>query len=188
MTDETDWGFPKGRVAKTLRNLLYKDLTDNDVEAIVVCLLSHLLVEERINTLLYNWLLYDLPSKERDSKEETQNEVKKMKDGIWKSMTKLLFAQKYQIIEPAFTHWFPKEAAEIWKLNVLRNDIFHGKGIKDVFFKGKSIGTEQGVEEVYRTAQFITMRFDELAELVNSPHALAENWAERLKKLGEPLT
>lgn len=187
MANETDWGFPRGRVAKTLRNLLYKDLTDHDVEAIVVCLLSHLLVEDHINSLLYNWLLYDLPSKQEDSKEETETQLKKMKDGIWKSVTKLQFGQKYQMIESVFTYWFPKEAAEIWKLNDLRNDIFHGKGITDVLFKGKSICKEEGIEEVYMTAQFITMRFVELAELLDTPHALAEKWAERLKELGEPL-
>jgi hypothetical protein len=60
MANETEWGFPKGRVAKTLRTLLYKDLTDHDIEAIVVCLMSHLLVEDHINTLLYNW--FDLPA------------------------------------------------------------------------------------------------------------------------------
>jgi hypothetical protein len=31
------------------------------------------------------------------------------------------------------------------------------------------------------------MRFDELAELIDSPHALAEKWAARLTELGEPL-
>jgi hypothetical protein len=187
MVDETDWGFPKGRVAKTLRNLLYKDLSDHDVEAIVVCLLSHLLVEDHINSLLYNWLLYDLPSKQEDSKEETETELKKMKDAIWKSITKLQFGQKYQIIESVFAHWFPKEAAEIWKLNDLRNDIFHGKAIKDVLFKGKSVSTEEGIEDVYMTAQFIASCFYDLAELLGTRHAFEQKWAERLKELGEPL-
>jgi hypothetical protein len=187
MVDETDWGFPKGRVAKTLRTLLYKDLSDHDVEAIVVCLISHLLVEDHINSLLYSWLLYDLPWKQEDSNEETETGLKKMKDAIWKSITKLQFAQKYQVIESVFTYWFPKEASEIWKLNELRNDIFHGKGIKDVIFKGKSISTEEGIEDVYMTAQSISMRFYELEELLGTQHALAEKWAERLKELGEPL-
>jgi hypothetical protein len=187
MTEQTDWGFPKGRVAKTLRNLLYKDLSDHDVEAIVVCLLSHLLVEDHINDVLYRWLLYDLPSKGEDSQQLAEANEKKMKSEMWKSITKLQFAQKYLIIEPVFTHWFPKEAGDIWKLNDLRTTIFHGKSVKDVAFKGKSISTEEGIEEVFLTAQYITMRFDELAELIDSPHALAEKWAARLKELGEPL-
>jgi hypothetical protein len=174
-------------VAKTLRNLLYEDLSNHDVEAIVVCLLSHLLVEDRISDLLYKWLVSDLPSKGEDSKETTEANLRKVKSEMWKSITKIQFAQKFLIIEPVFTHWFPKEAGDIWKLNDLRTSIFHGKSIKDVEFKGKSIGTEEGIEEVYLTAQYITMRFDELAELIDSPHVLAEKRAARLKELGEPL-
>lgn len=187
MTDETEWGFPKGRVAKTLRDLLYKGLTDHDVEAIVVSLLSHLLVEDHINRLIYDWLSKDLPTKSSDSNDDIDKKTKKMKDDLWKSITKFQFAHKYSIIEPVVSYWFPDEAADIWKLNDLRNEIFHGKSIKDVSFKGKSIGSEEGIESVFLSAQFIAMRFDELSELIDSPHALAEKWAERLKELGEPL-
>ena len=54
-----DWGFPKGHVAKTLRGILDPALTDHEVEAIVVCLMAHLLVENRINEVLYRWLKRD---------------------------------------------------------------------------------------------------------------------------------
>ena len=120
MKNETDWGFPKGRVAKTLRTLLYKDLSDHDVEAIVVSLLSHLLVEDHVNTLIYNWLLPDLPTKSTDSKEDDDKHAKTMKDHIWKSITKLQFGHKYGFIEPVLSYWFPKEAADVWKINELR--------------------------------------------------------------------
>lgn len=104
MSETSDWGFPKGSVAQTLRKILYPELTDHEVEAIVVCLMAHLLVENRLNGLLYQWLKQDAP---RLSKDETA----KAEDALWKSITKIDFAKKYSLVEPFFAIHFPKEAA-----------------------------------------------------------------------------
>jgi hypothetical protein len=53
-----DLDFP---LAQTLRKALYPRLSDHEVEAVVVCLISHLLIEEKINEVLYNWLNQDAP-------------------------------------------------------------------------------------------------------------------------------
>ena len=70
MNDTTDWDFPTGKVAKTLRKILEPNLTDSEIEAIAVCLLSHLLLERKINELLYRWLEYDPPKPEEVGKIE----------------------------------------------------------------------------------------------------------------------
>lgn len=64
-----DWGVPKGSVAKKLRTILYPNLTEHEVEAIVVCLMAHLLIEENLNALLYRWLKQDAPSHVEDEQQ-----------------------------------------------------------------------------------------------------------------------
>ena len=61
MSDKTESGFPIGTVAQTLRKILYPALTEHQVEAIMVLLMSHLLIEQKINHVLYDWLKQDAP-------------------------------------------------------------------------------------------------------------------------------
>ena len=48
MANTSSMGFPTGRVAQTLRKILYPELTDHEVEAIIVCLMAHLLIENSL--------------------------------------------------------------------------------------------------------------------------------------------
>src|SRR5437773_2083750 len=96
MSDTTNWGFPKGRVAKTLRSILDPGLTDHQVEAVVVCLMAHLLVENRINEVLYRWLKRDAPA---------PNDPEQ---ALWNSIVKIDFAKKYSLLEPLFAAHFPR--------------------------------------------------------------------------------
>ena len=180
MADTSDWGFPRGHVAETLRKILYPELTDHDVEVIVVCLLAHLLVENKLNGLLYRWLKQDAPS---SSKEDVTAQAE---DTLWKSITKMDFAKKYSLIAPFFQVHFPKEAAMPWKLNDLRNDIFHGRAVKDTTFHGDPISEEKTVEEIFLAAQFLSEKLVKFEEMIDSPHARAERWSKRLTDLGEP--
>jgi len=50
---ESRLGFTKGIVAKSLRKILFKNLTDHEVECITVILICHLMVEQRMGKLLY---------------------------------------------------------------------------------------------------------------------------------------
>lgn len=182
MVDSTDWGFPKGRVARTLRSILDPALTDHEVEAIVVCLMAHLLVENRINEVLYRWLKRDAPAP--NDPEQTP----KTADALWNSIVKIDFAKKYSLIEPFFAAHFPAEASDAWKINDLRNDIFHGRrAVQDAKFKGQPISEEQTVQSIFLAAQFVSMQLDKFDELVDLPHAHAERWAKRLREMGEPL-
>jgi len=181
MTDSNDWGFPKGRVARTLRSILDPALTDHEVEAIVVCLMAHLLIENRINDLLYRWLKRDAPA---------PNDPKlapKADDALWNSIVKIDFAKKYSLVEPFFAAHFPAEASDPWKINDLRNDIFHGGAVRNAKFKGQPISDERTVEAIFLAAQFVSMQLDKFDELIDLPHAHAERWAKRLADLDEPL-
>lgn len=181
MAETTNWGFPKGNVAQTLRKILDPGLTDHEVEAIVVCLMAHLLIESRLNGLLYRWLKRDAP---------TPNEpglASKSDDALWKNIARIDFAKKYSLVEPFFAAHFPDEASHPWRINDLRNDIFHGRAVSDAEFEGHPISEEQTVERIFLAAQFVSMQLDKFDELVDLPHAHAKRWAKRLVDLGEPL-
>jgi hypothetical protein len=180
MPEATDWGFPKGHVAQTLRKILYPDLTDHQVEAIVVCLMGHLLIENRLNDLLYRWLKQDVP---KPSKEE---DAAKAEDALWKNIVKLDFAKKYSLIEPFFAVHFPAEAKTPWKINDLRNNVFHGRAIRDAKVEGHAISDEATVEKIFLAVQFASMQFDKFEEMIDDPHAVAEKWRKRWAELGEP--
>jgi hypothetical protein len=180
MADSTDWGFPKGQVAEALRKILYPDLTGHEVEAIIVCLMSHLLIENRLNELLYRWLRQDAPKPNEDGK------AAKAEDALWKNIAKIDFAKKYSLIEPFFLAHFPNEASTPWKINELRNAMFHGREIRDAKFEGQAISDEATVEKIFLAAQFASMQFDKFEEMIDSPHAVAEKWRKRLAELGEP--
>ena len=174
MSEVTDEGFPKGNVAQTLRKILYPRLSDHEVEAIVVCLMSHLLVEDKINRLLYGWMKQDAPGwKESETVSKAETELRK-------NIINIDFAKKYSLVKPFFAIHFPQEAANIWKINDMRNDIFHGRAIEDAKFNGRPISEERTVEEIFLAAQGISMRLDKFAEMIDVPHANAERWRIRL--------
>jgi hypothetical protein len=148
--DTSEWGFTKGQVAKTLREILYPGLTDHQVEVIVVCLLSHLLVESKLNGLLHRWLMQDAPGSSDRAVTEKAEDTK-----------------------------------TLWKLNDLRNDLFHGREIGEAKFLGQLISEESTAEQIFLSAQPLSDKFDTFEEMVDAPHALADKWRRRLTELGE---
>ena len=120
MSELTDEGFPKGNVAQTLRKILYPELTEHQVEAIVVCLMAHLLIENKLNGILYRWLRQDA------SKLKEEKKVSEAEDDSWENIVKMDFAKKYLLVKPFFATHFSDEAPNVWKINDLRNNIFHG--------------------------------------------------------------
>lgn len=174
-------GLSNKEIAKGLRQILHPALDDNDVENISICLLCHLLIEKRINGILYRWLSYDLPFKNK-------MDEKRIKDDLLGKITKMTFMNKYEIIRPSFSAWFKESADAISEINKLRNDFFHGKvPFKEARFKGHSINSRGAIERLFISAQDAATRLDEFDELLDSRRALAEKWARRLKKLGQPL-
>ncbi len=169
MEDTTKWGVPKGSVAKKLRTILYPELTEHEVEAIIVILMAHLLVEQNLNGLLYRWLRLDIPV----SPEEEERTV--VGGDLWKNIVDMDFAKKYSLVEPYFRVRFPEEASKPWKINNLRNHIFHGKkAFKDAKFEGQPISEESAVEKIFYAAQSVSRNFDKFEEMLDGPHAVAE--------------
>lgn len=181
MEDKTKWGVQKGSVAKKLRTILYPELTEHEVEAIMVCLMAHLLIEENLNGLLYRWLKRDAPV---IPEKEDQSEFG---DALWKNIVKMDFAKKYSLVEPYFRARFSEEASKPWKINDLRKDIVHGKAIKGVKFEGLPVSEESTVEKIFLAAQSVSRNFDRFEEMLDAPHASADRWQKRLLELGETL-
>jgi hypothetical protein len=181
VADTSGLGFHKGKVAESLRKILYPSLSDHEVEAIVVCLMAHSLIESKINRLIYRWLRPDAPAwKEEEA-------VSKAEDQLLKNIVKIDFAKKYSLVEPFFAMHFPEQAKNTWKINDLRNDIFHGRAIEEAKFNGQAISKEETVEKLFLAAQDVSMRFDKFEELVDVPHANAERWSKRLVELEKQL-
>lgn len=181
MAKETEHCFPIGRVAATLRKILSPDLSNHDVEAISVCLMAHLLVERAINETPHAWLLPDAPK----YGDEAAN--KKSDEALWTAITKMDFSKKFSLIQPHFILSFPGLEKRVWQINDLRNEIFHGRALKDAKFEGKPISDEKTVEQIFVWAQDISMQMDKFQELTDRPHALAERWSKRLRELDAPL-
>jgi len=179
-SEELKKGLSKKQIAKGLRQILYPDMDDADVENISICLLCHLLIENRINGILYRWLKYDLPFSDK------MNE-KKIKDELLGKIINMNFATKYSIIYPSFSAWFKKDSETVWKINDLRNDIFHGRALKDAKFEKKSINAKGIISKLFISAQEVVMRLDKFEGLLDDRRAICEKWERRLKKLGQPL-
>jgi hypothetical protein len=181
MTNTSGMGFPTGRVAQALRKILYPELTDHEVEAIIVCLMAHLLIEDSLNGVIYRWLKQDAPISP-DTKIGSQ-----ATDKLWKNILKMDFAKKYSLIQPFFAVCFPNEEVIPWKINDLRNTIFHGKAIRDAEYKNQLLSEEATVEKIFLDAQTASRQLAKFEEMVDGPHATAERWRKRLEELGEPL-
>ncbi|MFH2060351.1 MAG: hypothetical protein ABIJ59_15815 [Pseudomonadota bacterium] len=53
--------FPDGKVAESIRRTISPEFADHDVESITIILVSHLMIERKINTLLLKWMADRLP-------------------------------------------------------------------------------------------------------------------------------
>jgi hypothetical protein len=175
--------FPgQGTLPQRIRRILYPDLTDHEVETIVVCLLAHLLIENSINELVYRWLKLDAPL---GMDQPSTNEAK---EKLWKNIVKMDFARKYSLLEPFLALHFPEEAKNPWKINDLRNEIFHGRAIKEARFDGMPISDEKTVEAIFVAVQSSSRAMDKFEEILQRPiHEYAEYWKKRLEELGESL-
>jgi hypothetical protein len=143
--------------------------------------MAHLLIENGLNDILYRWLKQDAPIP------PNKENASQAKDSLWNSIVKMDFAKKYSLIQPFFAVYFPSEEKTPWKINDLRNVIFHGKAIKDAKFENQPISEEATVERVFLAAQAVSMQLSKFEEMIDGPHTLAERWRKRLEELGEPL-
>jgi hypothetical protein len=52
MNKESVLGYPIGKVAQSIRKIISPTLTSHHVNCIIVVLVSHLMIEERLNSLI----------------------------------------------------------------------------------------------------------------------------------------
>lgn len=175
-----DWGVPKGSVAKKLRTILYPDLTDHQVETIAVCLMAHLLIEQNLNGVLYRWLNQNVPLAKGEDR-------LKGEDALWEKIVGTGFSKKFKAIEPFLKVHFSEQAQTIWKINDLRNHIFHGRAIEEAKFEGQPISEESTVERIFLAAQNVSMRFGRFEEVFDSLQPFDEPWKNRLMEFGKSL-
>ena len=176
-----NWGVPTGSVAKKLRTILYPGLTDHQVETIVVCLMAHLLIEQKLNGLLYRWLIQNVPSlAERE-------DPSKAEEALWEKIVGKGFSKKFLPVATFFDECFPEEKKTIWKINELRNHIFHGRSIEEAQFEGQPISEERTVERIFLAAQDVSMRFGRFEEVLDSLQPFDEPWKNSLIKFGKSL-
>ena len=168
-----DWGVPTGSVAKKLRTILYPGLTDHQVETIIVCLMARLLIEQKLNGLLYRWL--------------TQNAPSLAEDALWDKIVGVRFSKKFLPVATFFDERFPEEKKTIWKINDLRNHIFHGRPIEKAKFEDQPLSEESTVERIFLAAQDVSMRFGRFEEVLDSLQPFDEPWKNSLIEFGKSL-
>ena len=169
---ESRLGFEKGRVAKSLRKILYQDLTEHEVECITVILICHLMIEQKMNTLIYKWMAGPIPYMGKSDKEVEDKFNEDVREDVYKNVGRLNFARKLDLIRPLAKALWAEDGKEILKeiveINDLRNTLFHKLQIKEVTFRGILINTEDGIENLFEVAHHSLIHIDDLIELIES--------------------
>jgi len=167
---ETLSGFPVGRVAQTIRKIISPSFSNHDVESITVILVSHLMIEERINGLIIKWLTDHLPKMGSKNRQGVPvNEV--AREEIEDYVNKLDFSKKLSLIKPLGTLLWADDSEAIfkdfYKINNARVEIAHRLDLKRVKFDNLSLDTEAGMEKFLDLAQQRLLNVSDLEELID---------------------
>ncbi|MDP8288407.1 MAG: hypothetical protein RAP03_17165 [Candidatus Electryonea clarkiae] len=170
MIKESSLGFPIGRVAKSIREVIGPSLSNHDVECISIVLVSHLMIEERINSLIVIWLTKHLPEMSSENKQGVPVNDVAMNE-IAKYVDKLDFVKKLDFIKPLGTLLWGDDSKDIFKdffkINNARIEIAHRLDIKSIKIGSKSLNTETGIEKFLDLAQQRLLNVSDLIELID---------------------
>jgi hypothetical protein len=157
---QTIAGYPIGKVAKMLRRELYSGMTDHEVEAVSVVLIYHLIIEGKLNKLLYKC------TGEVDLKLLNKKLLEEIK---WRLIESISFSKKMELIRPLAKKLWPKEYKKIINdfstINEIRNRIFHRLEIKTIEIKDKLLSSEEGIFAFVDFAHQRSINIDDLLEL-----------------------
>lgn len=160
----------RSALAKSIRKILYPDLTDQDVNCITIVLLCHLMIENRAVKLLHNWMENSVPEMGGTGDKMFEVRNKEVRERILKNIERMSFAYKIKLIKPlAMALWGPDaqyNLKDIWDINDLRNDIFHRMNIKEVKFRDKLLTSEDCIEKLVDLTQHVLDNIDHLIELI----------------------
>lgn len=168
--EETVSGFPVGMVAQTIRKIISPTFSNHDVECVTVVLVSHLMIEERMNNLIIKWLTKHLPEMSTKNRHGVPvNDA--AKDEIVKYIDKLDFAKKLSLIKPLGTLLWGDDSEDIfkdfYKINNVRVEIAHRLDIKKIYIENLSLDTEAGVEKFLDLSQQRLLNVSDLIELID---------------------
>ena len=168
--EESSLGFPIGKVAQSIRRIISPSLSKHDVECITVVLVSHLMIEERLNTLIINWLTNHLPKVGTKNKRGVSvNDV--AREELDKYIDKLDFVKKLNLIKPLGTLLWGDDSKDIfkdiYKINDARIEIAHRLDIKSIKIDNLSLATEAGAERFLDLAQQRLLNISDLIELID---------------------
>jgi hypothetical protein len=162
--------FPKGKVAKSLRKILYPDLREHDVQCISVVLICHLMIEQQMNRVLFLWMSGSIPYMGSTGDQFAVQHNETVRAEVEDNIVKLDFTKKLALIRPLATALWKKDGKEILKdiyeINNIRNGIFHFLKIKTVKFKGKLLTSEDGIEYFANVVHQRLLNIDDLAEFI----------------------
>lgn len=170
MKEESSLGFPIGKVAQSIRRIISPSLSNHDVECITVVLVSHLMIEERINALITKWLTNHLPKMSSKNKRGVSvNDV--AREELAKYIDKLDFVKKLKLIKPLGTLLWGDDSKDIfddiYTINNARIEIAHRLDIKKVKIGNLSLATEAGAERFLDLAQQRLQNISDLIELID---------------------
>ena len=168
--EESSLGFPIGRVAQSIRRIISPSFSSHDVECITVVLVSHLMIEKRINALIIKWLTNHLPKMSNKNKHgDSVNDV--AREELDKYINKLDFVKKLQLIKPLGTLLWGDDGKDIfkdiYKINNARVEIAHRLDIKTIKIDNLSLASETGVERFLDLAQQRLLNISDLIELID---------------------
>ncbi len=170
ISEESSLGFPIGRVAQSIRKFIGPSLSNHDVECIMIVLVSHLMIEERINSLIFKWLTTHLPEMSSKNKHGVSvNDV--ARDEIVKYVDKLDFVKKLNFIKPLGTLLWGDDSKDIFKdffkINDARVEIAHRLDIKNIKIGKETLNTEASIEQFLDLAQQRLLNVSDLIELID---------------------
>lgn len=169
MKEESHSGFSLGRVAETIRKTISPTFSSHDVECIAVVLVSHLMIEERINTLIVKWLANNLPNMGGKNKQGISvNEI--ARNELVAYVEKLDFIKKLTLIKPLGTLLWGDDSKDIfkdfYKINDARVEIAHRLDVKNTRIENLSLATEEGVEKFLDLSHQRLLNVSDLIELI----------------------
>ena len=170
MKNESEAGFPLGRVAETIRKTISPSFSSHDVESIAVVLVSHLMIEERINTLIVKWLTKNLPNmRSKNKKGVSVNDI--ARNEIIAYVEKMDFTKKIKLIKPLGTLLWGDDSKDIfddlYKINTARVEIAHRLDIRNARIENLSLSTEEGVEMFLDLSQQRLLNVSDLIALIS---------------------
>ncbi len=167
--DNSFLGFPTGKVAESIRKVISPNFSSHDVEAITVILVSHLMIEKNINTLLYKWMTDRLPEMSTKIKDIPVHVV--AKEELENVINKLDFAKKLSLIKPLGTLLWGADSKDIfkdfYKINNVRVEIAHRLNFEKIKFENQALNSEEGLEHFLNLAQQRNINISDLIELID---------------------